>query len=67
MLRITELKLPLDHAPEAMAPAIAARLGLREDQIVRFAIARRGNDARRKNAIQLVYAVDVTLPEALEA
>jgi uncharacterized FAD-dependent dehydrogenase len=67
MLRLTELKLPLDHAPEAMLPAIAARLGVAESAVVRFAVAKRGNDARRKNAIQLVYAVDVTLSPADEA
>ncbi|WP_062784338.1 NAD(P)/FAD-dependent oxidoreductase [Novosphingobium capsulatum] len=67
MLRLTELKLPLDHAPEAMLPAIAARLGVGEAQILRHAVAKRGNDARRKNAIQLVYAVDVTLSPQDEA
>ncbi|NMN04342.1 MULTISPECIES: FAD-dependent protein [unclassified Novosphingobium] len=67
MLRLTELKLPLDHDPAAMLPAIAARLGVAESAVVRFAVAKRGNDARRKNAIQLVYAVDVTLSEADEA
>jgi uncharacterized FAD-dependent dehydrogenase len=50
-----------------MLPAIAARLGVSEAQILRHAVARRGNDARRKNAIQLVYAVDVTLSDADEA
>ncbi|MCW1986573.1 MULTISPECIES: NAD(P)/FAD-dependent oxidoreductase [Novosphingobium] len=67
MLRLTELKLPLDHASEAMLPAIAARLGVGEAQILRHAVAKRGNDARRKNAIQLVYAVDVTLSPQDEA
>ncbi|WP_179504755.1 MULTISPECIES: FAD-dependent protein [unclassified Sphingomonas] len=67
MLRLTELKLPLDHDPAAMLPAIAARLGVAESAVVRFAVAKRGNDARRKNAIQLVYAVDVTLSDADEA
>jgi hypothetical protein len=28
MLRITELKLPLDHAPEALPAAIHQRLGI---------------------------------------
>ena len=28
MLRITELKLPLDHAPEALPEAICTRLGI---------------------------------------
>ena len=61
MLRISELKLPLGHPPEAMAPAIVARLGIEADDLVCFAIARRAHDARRKAAILMVYSVDVVL------
>lgn len=61
MLRISELKLPLGHPPEAMAPAIVARLGIKADDLVSFEVARRANDARRKSAILMVYSVDVVL------
>ncbi|PHY20175.1 NAD(P)/FAD-dependent oxidoreductase [Caulobacter sp. BP25] len=61
MLRISELKLPLGHPPEAMAPAIVARLGIEADDLVSFAVARRAHDARRKSAILMVYSVDVVL------
>jgi len=61
MLRITELKLPLGHPPEALAQAICARLGIERDEMLAFEIFRRGNDARKKSAIQMVYTVDVTL------
>ena len=61
MIRITDLKLPLGHAPEALRTAIAARLGLAADAGFDFTIARRANDARRKSAILLVYSVDVSL------
>lgn len=61
MLRISELKLPLGHPPEAMAPAIVARLGIEADELVSFEVARRANDARRKSAILMVYSVDVVL------
>ena len=30
MLRLNELKLPLDHPPEALRPAIVQRLGIAE-------------------------------------
>ncbi|WP_333839234.1 NAD(P)/FAD-dependent oxidoreductase [Novosphingobium sp.] len=66
MLRVTEIKLPLEHEPDAMLPALAARLGVDPATILRYAVAKRGNDARRKNAIQLVYAVDVTLAPDVE-
>ena len=61
MLRLSGLKLPLDHPDEAMAVAICERLGLEPQQLLRQVVVRRGNDARRKNAIQLVYTVDVEL------
>jgi len=63
MLRLTELKLPLGHAPEALPAAICARLGIEPDDLIDYAIARRGNDARRKSAILMVYSVDVALKE----
>jgi uncharacterized FAD-dependent dehydrogenase len=63
MLRITELKLPLGHPPEALGEAIRARLGLAPDVPIDFTIARRANDARRKSAILMVYSVDVALPD----
>jgi uncharacterized FAD-dependent dehydrogenase len=61
MLRLTELKLPLDHAPDALRAAVLERLGLAPDDLLSLTIARRGYDARRRSAITLVYAVDVAL------
>jgi uncharacterized FAD-dependent dehydrogenase len=61
MLRLTDLKLPLGHPPEAICAAAAARLGLAEGDILECRVARRAHDARRKSAILMVYSVDVTL------
>ncbi|PTT81590.1 hypothetical protein DBR41_16400, partial [Pseudomonas sp. HMWF010] len=61
MLRLSELKLPLDHPADAMAPAICARLAISPDDLLDFTIARRAHDARRKSAILMVYSVDVTV------
>lgn len=63
MLRLTGLKLPLDHPAEAMPAAICERLGIEAAELIRHVVFRRGNDARRKNAIQLVYTVDVELTD----
>jgi len=59
MLRISELKLPLDHAPQALPAAIAERLGVRPDDVVRWSVWKRAHDARKKSAILKVYIVDV--------
>ncbi|BAK64856.1 putative dehydrogenase [Sphingobium sp. SYK-6] len=61
MIRLSGLTLPLDHPVEAMAPAICARLGIPAEDLQHFEIVRRGNDARRKSAILLVYMLDVAL------
>src|SRR5579863_1120926 len=66
MLRLTELRLPLDHAPDDLPPAICAALGIEAARLERWAIVKRGNDARRKSAIKLVYAVDVAVADEAE-
>ena len=63
MLRITELKLPLDHPLEALPAAIGERLGIAPEDLLSFEIARRANDARKKSAILLIYSVDVVLKD----
>ncbi len=60
MLRLTELKLPLDHAPEALAQAAEAKLGLAPTSIEIF---RRAYDARKRSAIHLIYTLDVEVPD----
>jgi len=59
MLRLNEVKLPLDHPPEALEQAVVTRLGLVEGELLSFTIARRGLDARKRGAIALVYHLDV--------
>jgi len=61
MLRLSELKLPLGHAGDAIAPAICARLGLDRAELIDYTVARRANDARRKSAISMVYTLDIAL------
>ena len=61
MLRITELRLPLDHAAAALRAAIVARLGVADAELLAFTVFRRSYDARNKRAIQLIYTVDCEL------
>ena len=63
MIRFSNLTLPLDHLPGAILPAIAARLGVAEGAVLSHTLVRRGNDARRRGAIKLVYAFDVELAD----
>ncbi len=61
MLRITELRLPLDHAEDALRPAVAARLGIAPGELGGVNIFKRSYDARKKSAIVLIYTIDCEL------
>ena len=63
MLRITELRLPLDHADDALRPALLARLGLDDAALKAFTVFKRGHDARKKTAIVLSYTVDCVVDD----
>ena len=63
MLRLTELKLPLDHLPEALDAAIRERLGVAADALAGYTVYKRSYDARNRSVIWLIYTVDVELPE----
>jgi len=61
MLRLTELKLPLDHAADALRPAICQRLGIADGELLDFSIFKRSYDARKKSAIVLIYTLDISV------
>jgi uncharacterized FAD-dependent dehydrogenase len=63
MIRLTELKLPLDHAEDAL-PALAAQtLGVAAAALQTVHIHKRSFDARKADLLK-VYIVDVTLADA---
>ena len=63
MIRITELRLPLDHSERALRAAAVARLGVHDHELRALHLFRRGYDARKKSAIQLVYTLDCEVPD----
>jgi len=63
MLRLTEIRLPLDHSPEALGEAIIERLQITPAALHDFSVARRGFDARKKSAILFVYSLDVNVAD----
>jgi uncharacterized FAD-dependent dehydrogenase len=63
MIRLTDIKLPLDHADSALEDAIRARLGLGKGGAVSFTVFRRGHDARKRGNIQLIYTLDVDVAD----
>jgi len=67
MLRLTDIKLPLDHRPEALKAAILKKLKLPEDALLDWKIFKRAHDARNRHAIFYIYTVDVTLKDQSRA
>ena len=61
MLRLTELKLPLDHTDADLRAALLKRLGLGAGDLVGFTIFRRAADARKPKSIFLTYTIDATV------
>ncbi len=65
MLRITEIRLPIDHDDVALERAILKRLNIAPTDLLSFSIFKRSHDARKRIAILLVYIVDVEVLNAL--
>jgi uncharacterized FAD-dependent dehydrogenase len=59
MLRLTNVKLPLNHQPEELEQVILATLKITAEQLTSFSIFKRGYDARKKSKIILMYTLDV--------
>ncbi|WP_198330919.1 NAD(P)/FAD-dependent oxidoreductase [Psychrobacter cibarius] len=64
MIRLTEIKLPLNHAPEDLTTAITTKLKISAEQMASFVMFKRGYDARNKRNIQLIYTLDITLTDS---
>ncbi|TPG11589.1 NAD(P)/FAD-dependent oxidoreductase [Rhodanobacter glycinis] len=66
MLRLTDLKLPLDHSEAALADAALERLGIDAAALTGYTVAKRSHDARKRGAIALIYALDIDTPREVE-
>ena len=65
MLRVSEIKLPLDnatslhHDPEVIQAALIKKLGIQASELISMVIFKRGVDARKSHAILFVYTLDI--------
>ena len=60
MIRISQLKLPVDHGPEDLKRQAAKELKVPEERIESLAVSKKSIDARKKPVVY-VYTVDVEL------
>jgi uncharacterized FAD-dependent dehydrogenase len=58
MIRLTEIRLPLEHPESALRAAVVARLGIADAALRAMTVFKRGYDARKRAAIVFVYTVD---------
>ena len=65
MLRLTEIKLPLAHAENALQGAILNTLNIPAGDLARFTVFKRSFDARKAEIMQ-VYIVDAELASAAQ-
>jgi uncharacterized protein len=67
MLRLTDIKLPLGHPPEALKAAILKKLKLPAVALLDWRIFKRAYDARNRSTILIIYTVDVALKDGSRA
>ncbi len=61
MLRLSDLRLPLDHGPDDLKQAVLRCLKISPARLLRCQLVKRSIDARRRDRIQLIYSVDVAV------
>ncbi len=66
MIRLSNIKLPLDHDDQALTQAVLSTLEITKEQLISFNMFRRGYDARQKSNIFLIYTLDVEVATELE-
>src|SRR5713101_7540391 len=62
-LRVSNLRLGVDEPETELSNRLANLLGLRPEDLGRWRILRKSLDARDRDALQFVYAAEVTVPE----
>ncbi len=61
MIRLHNVKIPLDYTKKTLAQAACKKLGCTEGQIACCEISKKSVDARKKNDVCFVVSLDVTL------
>ena len=61
MIRITELRLPIDHPPEHLERAVCQQLRIEPSELIRIDLFKRSYDARKNSELSLIYTLDVAV------
>ncbi len=63
VIRIRNLKLPLGHSDQALIELIIKRLRISYSDLLSYKLVKRSIDARSKEAIKIIYSVDVSVSD----
>ncbi|MGA9031644.1 MAG: NAD(P)/FAD-dependent oxidoreductase [Sulfuricaulis sp.] len=63
MLRLTEIRLGLDHRESELKAAILCALGISEPELLGYHVHRRGYDARKSGQVVFVYTLDAEIKD----
>jgi uncharacterized FAD-dependent dehydrogenase len=63
MIRLTELRLPIDHAPEDLEVAICKKLAILAKDLIRYEVFKRSYDARKNNILSFIYTLDLSVKD----
>lgn len=63
MIRINQIKLPVEHTDEMLYQKVEKLLKINRSQILCFQIVKKSIDARKKPDLQIVYSVNVTVDD----
>ncbi len=63
MIRLTELRLPIDHAPEDLEAAICKKLAILAKDLIRYEVFKRSYDARKNNVLSFIYTLDLSVKD----
>lgn len=62
MIRLSEIRLPIDHSAEELTAAIAEKLNISPESVPEYSVFKRSYDARKKNrTLLLIYTIDIEL------
>ena len=59
MIRLSNIKLPLDHTESELRSAIVDKLLIKNSELLEFCVYKRSYDARQKKNIFFIYSLDV--------
>ena len=61
MIRIHNIKVPLDYTDKSLVSAASKKLGVTSAQVTACAVSKKSVDARKKNDVSFVVSLDITL------